>query len=904
MTGPTTTGSIDAKLTIDKSAWDRNKDEAKAEAAELGALNPEIRVDANVGPALAKLAAVAKAERDLETAYMRSAIAQDKLDAVTTKYGEDSLQAASARLTLKRATDAETDAEHKLAASKARTTVEQEKETASTERALRTQRMRISGMQVLLALAPAIVAAAAPVAGAAVGLAGAFGIMAVSGVIAIKGIKDEMEKGTTTGNMYAAGLGSLKTNLDSLGATSANRMLGAFSTTVGDINARMPGLTTAVGDGSAALGNLGGTVLRNVLDGLGEMKPLLQAGSVELSKFVGWLTDFSKAQGFQSFVSYATTNLPGVMEMLGKLVVLAGNILAAFAPLGPVVIGFISGTADALNSVPLPVLAGIVTGAVLLGPALRMAFAPGVAGLIISVAQAIGLTGVMANLAVPVVGILTAVIAGVGVAAAASSLGTDQGTAALVNYGDAVERDNGLIGENVRLQAAHAATTKEMREAADSLGVSTDTVLKAMLGNTDAQDELNKVMSTAIDRRAELKRGDENLTETSLRLSHAKETLTNGIAANSGSIKDNVDAYAAYQRVIQSTSGALTDEGRALQENAGHYGVSVGVYQQAMAAQDKAKISTEGETIAMQLQNDAAGLLKQQLDLLSGKTLSYEQTQNSFEKQLNTATSQLNNAKAAVDAHGKSLAANAVVLEGTSDAAVNNRGTILSLVDSAQRSAEAFGKMTGKSEDARLKLIDQRQAIIDNMVANGLNRDSVTNYIDAIMKIPASVPPTKVEVDQAALAAAEAQLARLTQARTVHIQAQVTGGGGGGVDGTPIADTAFDPGTFAPIHKADGGEVNYLASGGVPAFKPKGTDTVPAMLTPEEFVVKRASAKSIGRPALDYMNSTGQIPPTGSGANLKFDISVNGAQAPREVVRELMAAVRWELQKEGVRLGR
>jgi hypothetical protein len=294
----------------------------------------------------------------------------------------------------------------------------------------------------------------------------------------------------------------------------------------------------------------------------------------------------------------------------------------------------------------------------------------------------------------------------------------------------------------------------------------------------------------------------------------------------------------------------------------------------------------------MQLQNDAAGLLKMQLDLLSGKTLSYEQTQNGFEKQLNTATSTLNSAKAAVDAHGNSLAANAVVLDGTSEAAVNNRGTILSLVESAQRSAEAFGNMTGKSEDARQKLIDQRQAIIDNMVANGLNRDAVTQYIDTIMKIPASVPPTKVEVDEASAAAAEARLQQLTRARTISINTQITHAAE-----ENVSDTAFKPGTFAPVAPHTGGLIKYLATGGFAGFKPVGTDTIPAMLTPGEIVIKKSSVDSIGADKLLHANETGQLPAAG------VQLTVNGTTSPREVADEALAMIRWELQKQGVRLG-
>ena len=43
-------------------------------------------------------------------------------------------------------------------------------------------------------------------------------------------------------------------------------------------------------------------------------------------------------------------------------------------------------------------------------------------------------------------------------------------------------------------------------------------------------------------------------------------------------------------------------------------------------------------------------------------------------------------------------------------------------------------------------------------------------------------------------------------------------------------------------------------------FEPKGTDTVPAMLTPGEFVIKRDSAQKLGYENLKHMNETGELP--------------------------------------------
>src|SRR4029077_14282493 len=59
---------------------------------------------------------------------------------------------------------------------------------------------------------------------------------------------------------------------------------------------------------------------------------------------------------------------------------------------------------------------------------------------------------------------------------------------------------------------------------------------------------------------------------------------------------------------------------------------------------------------------------------------------------------------------------------------------------------------------------------------------------------------------------------------------------------------------------ASGGPV-YAAGG---YFSPKGTDTVPAMLSPGEFVVSRRGGAAVGMPALRSINS-GQAPSSGGG---------------------------------------
>jgi hypothetical protein len=158
--------------------------------------------------------------------------------------------------------------------------------------------------------------------------------------------------------------------------------------------------------------------------------------------------------------------------------------------------------------------------------------------------------------------------------------------------------------------------------------------------------------------------------------------------------------------------------------------------QAARAAIDQQATSLAATTRQMYLESDAGGLLKQQLDALSGKQLDAAQAQNQFEQSL---VSMVQTIKSGTPA-----------LAGLGSNAIQNRSALLNLVQSAEASAEAFGSMDKSGEKTRQKLVDLRQQIIDNAVANGENRAAVTAYIDSVLKIPTAPVVTKVDVDSAA----------------------------------------------------------------------------------------------------------------------------------------------------------
>jgi hypothetical protein len=835
MSGPTTTGSIDAKLTVDDSDFKRGMAEAKVEAKEVGALEPTVKVDANVGPALAKLDAVALAERNLDAAYQRSAISQEKLDQISKKYGEDSVQAAGARLTLARATNAESDAEAKLAGLRHQSTDETEKSTEATNRATQANQRHISGIGVLIAMAPAILAAAAPIAAGAVGLGAAFGVMAVSGVLAIKGIKDAMVDGDAAGNAYATGLGALKGNLDQLASTSANGMLGGFNQAVGDINTKMPFLTQITGQFSGLLGQMGSTALRGVLDGLQQMNPLLQAGGVELSKFVTWLTSFSNTNGFQQFVSYAIENLPSVMHLIESLVTTAGHILAAFAPLGPVVIGFLTALSDGLSSLPLPVLAGLVTTATTIAPALRIAGA------------AMAWFGVESSLAIPVVGIFVAALAGIGLAAVTAAQGTDQGTQSFQDYTQALRDDNEALGQHVRLQAAKALSDAGAYDAARTLGVSQTVLTDALMGVAGAQDIVNDAIKRGREFQNDWSQGVVDgstgiyiATDAQNKMGGAIDTVTNALGTQRSSIERG-------KQINADMTAATTTQTVELQRLASQYGTTVAGYQAATAAQQSTADQLAQTTANMVLQNDAAGLLKQAWDALNGKTISAAQAQNAFDSSLVTMTTH-------VDKAGNKITFTTASIGDMSAASVALRGQLNGQVTNLERVIEANGGLQNATAQSKQQYASMRQQIIDNAVAHGVNRAAVTAYIDKLFQIPTAVN-TKLDADTAAANAKIAYTKFLLDSlhnKTVFVDVQTSQSVNTGRGDAKGSDK--------PTAYAHGGMVNYLAGGGFPSFTPQGTDTVPAMLTPGEIVMKRASVASLGAGNLLEANRSGKWP--------------------------------------------
>lgn len=738
--GVTTVGSIVGKLSVDSSDWDAELDRAEAKARQLGAANPELRVTADTASAVSKLEEVAAVEDKVGASHPTVKVDADTAGAAVKLEEVSAVEKAldAERPTIK--VDADTG---KAVAGLAAVDAAEKSAAASADGATKSYNGQVSAMSVVIALAPAMVAGVAPIAAAAVGLGSAFAMMGVSGVLAIKGIKDAMQVGDTVGNTYASGIVTLKGDLDNLAGTAANHMLSGFNQAVGDINTSMPFLNQTVGTFASLLGNVGGTVIHGVLSGLQQMNPLMEAGGVELSKFVGWLFSFTNTNGFSEFISYAIDNLPPVMTLIENLVTVAGHILAAFAPLGPMVLGFLNGFTSLLNALPLPILAGLVTTATSLGVALQFTGSAAIAGGITAVAEAIGLTGVMANLAVPVVGILLAAIAGIGVAAASAAAGQHQATYAVQDYTQALKEDNNAIGKHTQLMAAKALSDSGAFQAASQLGISQKLLTDAVLGTGDAAAQVKAKLDAANDAYnngiAATKGMSYSLAESSdanKAQRSAIDSVTAALSGNSDAIAHGIQQNKDIAAATDDTNGSITAQTIALQGQAAQYGATVQGYQAAVTAQQQTADQLAQTTLNMQLENDAAGLLTNALTLLNGGSLSLAQATTGLGQANNSAASTFAKSRAEID--------------GNSAAALANQSAIQQVVQAADQQAEATAKATGKTQDGIQAYLDSKAALEGALKAQGQLTPAVQAYIDKLYDVNnLKVAPTTLDINKA-----------------------------------------------------------------------------------------------------------------------------------------------------------
>lgn len=190
----------------------------------------------------------------------------------------------------------------------------------------------------------------------------------------------------------------------------------------------------------------------------------------------------------------------------------------------------------------------------------------------------------------------------------------------------------------------------------------------------------------------------------------------------------------------------------------------------------------------------------------------------------------------------ESLDTNGRTLNIHTEAGRANRTALLDLVTASQSVIEKMEASNAPIAAVSAEHEAQRKKLVDLAVQMGMTRAQAQTYIDKLLQVPKSVS-TKAALDTkqalADLQNLQNKLAGLNGVLTV----------------TPKTGTQ---GQGAGVYKSTGGWVGQATSRGAFGSGPKGRDTVPGWLDPEEFVV-RADVARKNAGLLQALNSGGDV---------------------------------------------
>lgn len=431
------------------------------------------------------------------------------------------------------------------------------------------------------------------------------------------------------------------------------------------------------------------------------------------------------------------------------------------------------------------------------------------------------------------VGLLASSLFGSSGSAEAAAKAADSYSESLKKSTDALSAAN-IAATNKNLSDAHALTAlNDLASKNKGLGVSYDDLTLAVNGTkTQYQgvvDKLNALVTTNTKSVTSGKITTTGLTE------QGKEAKN--LAATLGTLRTGLDAQTKTQLALNAATLAaqtITDGGNAaVTKQASLFGATSAAYLAAQQAAQQNTATTNAQTLAFQLENNAAGLVTQALNSLAGQNLSIAQAKTAdAQATVNLTASLKTNGSAISDNTAKGLA-NQQAIEGKASAM---RATL---------NAEAAGSDGTVKATANYKA--SASAILAQIAATDGATSKIYLYAASVLKIP-KIAETQIELEddaaKAKAAAFQAQLDAMKDksvsvnlvTKTVTNQAQNRG----------RADTT--PG------QATGGDVNGPGSGT--------SDSVMRRLSNGEFVVKASAAKQ-NHSLLEAINSGTQGYATG-----------------------------------------
>jgi hypothetical protein len=801
----TDVGEIVGYLRLDGTQF---REEVAAAIAELRVLSGQTvnvdvksdglaRMPSTARSAAASLDALQRVERDVADATNRVNLAQLRLSELNESGKAKASQLMNAQMALTKARRAEQDAimatyasnlalsaaEERAAASAGRASAETDKYGKSAAAAQRSTGALLTSM---LLLGPAIL----PLAAGATAVALAFGGMGVAGITAFMGIKDEMSRGTTVGLAYMSGINQLASAFARLSDVAAVNILGDFENTVAGILLKMPTLTTEIGQLATMTGHAASAVIGGLLNAFIQLAPFLDQVVAKIVGLANEFETFTAGNGFAKFAGYITAELPDMINFLSQLVELVAHLVAALLPFGSGILSALEVFISALNSIPINMLTLLAQLALSVFAGFKTWEAlTGIIEGVVETLKALNTTleiseGVLRNvdIAASVIGVA---IAAFSLILAHNSEASEEAKQKQEAYADALRDSKGAVDDAVRSVAAKQLEEEKALQTAEELGFSLSDVTSAAIGQKDAVEKVIPALDGMVQAGQKTITTQTGTIHTSTEMAQKAAALKEAILGQTDALQSQIRTQKAVDAASAVTQANMTLEEQKTQALAHAYHMSTTAYQAATQAQKDDAASLATTTAKMQLENDAAGLLKNALDRLNGKAISAAQAQQQFDSSLVSMTKAQNSA-------GKAVHITSGNINDLSSASVQVRGSLNQQITALEQVVEANGGLSNSTGNARAQMMRMRTEIINNAVAHGVDRKAVTDYIDKLLKIPKSIPPTKLQVDkagaEAAINAFRAHLLSLagktvtTYVRT-YTSTYDTMGGAGGVSG-------------------------------------------------------------------------------------------------------------------------
>lgn len=848
--GPVTEGSIVAYIGADDDDYQEKMRRAQATAEELGRSDPTVHVDANVGSALARLDEVSSKTNELTRAEARlDAAARAAANAASSQYlaelrlGEiqekgtaTAYQLAAAQEAVARASrNAEAAEQRQIAAEIALRTVQQ----APTDEPQQTPAAASSGASASVGYIGAWaigIAATLPLMSALIGAiaagTGAVLGMGAAGVFAFAGIKQEIESGSAAGQEYLRWLTLGKQDLEDLASVAANSVAPGLESAFGSMHAQMPELTQEISGFGDGLSRVAAFTVDGLVTGFRILNPLF---SLAQGYIVGMAQDWDqwvRSGGLLKWGDDVQAVFPLVVDTFGTLGRVILNVLGDLAPLGvalldvldaaahiadfltvvlgpafgPVTIGVIATVAAFKNfAVIAPILDAVTGGMFALSAAQTAAAASGeaVAGAEVAVAAASGPAGWVMLAAAAAVGLLAAgLTAGAQAAASAST--------AIQDYTGAVQQDKGAIGDATQAQLAKNLASADATNRANELGVSERQLTDAITVGGTVRDQLISQLQDIVVEHTRTAGAGKFATQVQDDQAKSAKTLIDTIKAQNTGIEESIANYRRQASVMGELAVQANQQIRSQQGLQQSFGLTEDQLRAAASEQQNLALQTSWVSTQLNIENAAAKSLSDVLQLMNNGSLSVAQAQTA------AATATLNLTDM--------LAKNGTTLDENTHEGLANEQAIQSKIGADQAAAEAIARQTGSQQAGTDALKASKQALQDQLSKLGELTPEIQAYIDKLYAIPPNVSTSVYLNTHDAYAA-------LSDLRAAYGNIAVGPGGAGG-------STAYSTG--GTVYRAAGGPA-YLAGGGG-LFEPRGTDTVPAMLTPGEMVIRRKSA--------------------------------------------------------------